>query len=234
MALATLAFFACAFPFDFAWFFAWRFASGLAGGVLMCLRRRPVLPGVSRLAARPGRRRHLHGVGAGIAASGTLVPLLLRVGVSAAWVGLGALSFLLTVIGWSGWPRAAPATAPARNRAGPRVPALRSLYVMYALNGIGWMPHMIFLVDFVARAWARAWRWAQSSGWCSGSLRLRAAGCGTLCRPHRLRAGAAPRLPPGGARDRDPSLRSGVGLADPFEVSDGPSLTGTQPQVLGR
>jgi Uncharacterised MFS-type transporter YbfB len=22
---------------------------------------------------------------------------------------------------------------------------------MYALNGIGWMPHMVFLVDFVAR-----------------------------------------------------------------------------------
>ena len=29
MALATLAFFACAFPLNFAWFFAWRFASAL-------------------------------------------------------------------------------------------------------------------------------------------------------------------------------------------------------------
>jgi MFS family permease len=32
MAPATLAFFACAFPLNFAWFFAWRFASGVAGG----------------------------------------------------------------------------------------------------------------------------------------------------------------------------------------------------------
>ena len=29
MALATLAFFACAFPLNFAWFFVWRFASAL-------------------------------------------------------------------------------------------------------------------------------------------------------------------------------------------------------------
>src|ERR1700677_4652625 len=114
MALATLAFFACAFPLNFAWFFFWR-------------------------------------VGSGLAASGTLVPLLLQLGVSAAWIGLGALSFLLTIIGWSGWPPVAPATAPARDLPAPRLPALRSLYLMYALNGIGWMPHMIFLVDFVAR-----------------------------------------------------------------------------------
>jgi predicted MFS family arabinose efflux permease len=151
MALATLAFFACAFPLDFAWFFAWRFASGLAGGALMVLAAPTVLPSVS--ASRRGLAGGVifMGVGAGIAASGTLVPLLLQLGVSAAWVGLGALSFLLTVIGWSGWPPAAPAATPARELPAPRLPALRSLYLMYALNGIGWMPHMIFLVDFVAR-----------------------------------------------------------------------------------
>src|ERR1700677_1315253 len=151
MALATLAFFACAFPLNFAWFFFWRVASGLAGGMLMVLAAPTVLPSV--IASRRGLAGGVifMGVGAGIAASGTFVPLLLQLGVSAAWVGLGALSFLLTVIGWSGWPGVAPATAPARALPAPRLPALRSLYLMYALNGIGWMPHMIFLVDFVAR-----------------------------------------------------------------------------------
>ena len=151
MALATLAFFACAFPLNFAWFFAWRFASGLAGGMLMVLAAPTVLPSIS-----PSRRglaggAIFMGVGAGIVASGTLVPLLLQLSVSAAWFGLGALSLLLMVIGWSGWPSATPATAPARHRAGLRLPALRSLYVVYALNAVGWLPHMIFLVDFVAR-----------------------------------------------------------------------------------
>ncbi|MGB7975546.1 MAG: YbfB/YjiJ family MFS transporter [Roseiarcus sp.] len=153
MALATLAFFACAFPLNFAWFFAWRFASGLAGGVLMVLAAPTVLPSIS-----PSRRglaggAIFMGVGAGIVASGTLVPLLLQLSVSAAWFGLGALSFLLMVIGWSGWPSAAPApaAAPGLQFAAPRSPILGSLYVIYPLNAVGWLPHMIFLVDFVAR-----------------------------------------------------------------------------------
>jgi predicted MFS family arabinose efflux permease len=79
------------------------------------------------------------------------VPLLLQLGVSAAWFWLGALSFFLMVIGWSGWPSARLAAAPIRLLPPARLPALRSLYVMYALNAAGWVPHMIFLVDFVAR-----------------------------------------------------------------------------------
>jgi predicted MFS family arabinose efflux permease len=151
MALATLAFFACAFPLNFAWFFVWRFASGLAGGMLMVLAAPTVLPSVSASRRGLAGGAIFMGVGAGIVASGTLVPLLLQLSVRAAWFGLGALSLLLMVIGWNGWPSATPATAPARKRAPPRLPALRSLYVVYALNAAGWVPHMIFLVDFVAR-----------------------------------------------------------------------------------
>ncbi len=44
------------------------------------------------------------GLGLGIAASGTLVPLLLTAGLSSAWIGLAALSALLTVLSWHGWP----------------------------------------------------------------------------------------------------------------------------------
>jgi predicted MFS family arabinose efflux permease len=119
--------------------------------MLMVLAAPTVLPSVSASRRGLAGGAIFMGVGAGIVASGTLVPLLLQLGVSAAWFGLGALSLLLTVIGWSGWPSVAPAAAPARKLAAPRLPALRSLYVMYALNGIGWTPHMIFLVDFVAR-----------------------------------------------------------------------------------
>ncbi|TXM81368.1 YbfB/YjiJ family MFS transporter, partial [Methylobacterium sp. WL122] len=78
MGLATVAFFACAFPLSVAWFFAWRFASGFAGGALMVLAAPAVLPHVP-----PGKRGLaggliFMGIGAGVAASGTLVPLLLQ------------------------------------------------------------------------------------------------------------------------------------------------------------
>jgi predicted MFS family arabinose efflux permease len=156
MLLATAAFFACAFPLSFAWYFGWRFAAGLAGGVLMVLAAPTVLPHI------PPARRGLvggvifTGVGIGIIASGTLVPFLLRAGVVQAWCGLGVLALLLTAIAWRGWPNeqagaitAPAAAAPASKLHSPLV--LKALYVGYALSAVGMVPHMVFLVDFVAR-----------------------------------------------------------------------------------
>lgn len=153
MLAAAAAFFACAFPIGFTWFFAWRFVAGFSGGALMVLAAPTVLPLIA-----PARRGLAGGVifmgiGAGVALSGTLVPLLLQEGLRETWLGLGALSLLLTVIAWIGWPRDS-AASPSQTRHKAHVPArgtLRALYVEYALNAAGCVPHMIFLVDFVAR-----------------------------------------------------------------------------------
>ena len=159
MLLASLAFFACSQPVDFAWFFTWRFLAGFAGGALMVLAAPAVLPLV-----KPSRRglaggAIFMGVGVGVAASGTLVPLLLQQGLARTWCGLGALSLLLTLVAWRGWPTSrAPANAGASHRAASHVPqsgALRALFAEYALNAVGWVPHMIFLVDFIARGLGR-------------------------------------------------------------------------------
>ena len=154
MLTAAVAFFACAAPISFAWFFVWRFASGFAGGALMVLAAPTVLPHVP--AARRGMASGVifMGVGAGVAASGTLVPLLLQEGLRETWFGLGVLSLLLTVVAWGGWPTDAASAhlaVPAKHAHRPRLGALRALYAEYALNAAGWVPHMIFLVDFVAR-----------------------------------------------------------------------------------
>jgi predicted MFS family arabinose efflux permease len=167
MLTASAAFFACAQPLSFTWFFLWRFASGYAGGVLMVLAAPTVLPHV------PATRRGLAGglvftgVGLGIAASGTLVPLLLSAGLAPTWCGLGALSLALTLAAWSGWPEAAPPSDSHRTAAAPTVRAprrLRALYAGYGLAAAGLVPHMVFLVDFVARGLgqglaAGAWLW---------------------------------------------------------------------------
>jgi predicted MFS family arabinose efflux permease len=151
MGLATAAFFACAFPISFLWFFAWRFAAGLSGGALMVLAAPAVLPHLP--AARRGLAGGLifMGIGVGIAASGTLVPLLLRLGLAQAWLGLGVLACVLTIASWRGWPTGAPAVAAPAHRRSRQVVKLRALYLEYALNAAGLVPHMIFLVDFVAR-----------------------------------------------------------------------------------
>jgi predicted MFS family arabinose efflux permease len=150
MALVTVAFFACALPLSFAWFFLWRFAAGVAGGTLMVLAAPTVLPHV------PPARRGLAGgaiftgVGLGIMASGTVVPLLLQAGLVETWCGLGVLSLLLTALAWGGWP-AEETPPPGASRRAPAAVPLLALYVAYALNATGLVPHMVFLVDFVAR-----------------------------------------------------------------------------------
>jgi len=152
MLLATASFFASVTPVSVTWFGIWRFASGLAGGVIMVLAAPTILPHTDP------RRRGLvgglifTGVGLGIAASGTLVPLLLRAGLPATWLGLGVLSTALTLLAWGGWPSEAPHTAVSRT---PVLPTwsrpVRALLLEYGLNAAGMVPHMVFLVDFVAR-----------------------------------------------------------------------------------
>ena len=155
MVVATAAFFACATPLSFWWFFVWRFASGVAGGALMALGAPTVLPHV------PPARRGLAGgviftgVGLGIAASGTVVPLLLRAGLADTWIGLGVLALVLTVVSWNGWPPSLPTTVPSSPDERRSSVALRLLYLEYGLNAAGLVPHMIFLVDFIARGLSR-------------------------------------------------------------------------------
>lgn len=155
MLLVVASLFACALrDLGIAWFFFWRLLSGVAGGAIM------VLAAPAVLAATPMERRGFAGgviftgVGLGIAASGTLVPLLLRHGgLVGAWIGLGALAFVLTLTAWNGWPRGTaggrrePSTAPARPMGLP----VAALLVEYGLDAAGLVPHMLFLVAFVAR-----------------------------------------------------------------------------------
>ena len=157
MALTAASLVACAIPLGFWWFFSWRFLSGGTGGMLMALAAPTVLPHVppSRRGAAGGAI--FTGVGLGIAASGTLVPLLMRWGLVETWLGLGVLALILTLIAWRGWPASPePADAATAPRVKPPAsPALRALYVEYALNAVALVPHMVFLVDFVARGLGR-------------------------------------------------------------------------------
>jgi len=152
MLLASASFFGCIVPISVLWYFVWRFAAGMAGGTIM------VLAAPAVLSAADARHRGFvggmifTGVGLGVAASGTVVPLLLQAGLPATWFGLGVLALVLTLVAWGGWP-AGPAQ-PSRSATGAAAPLtvpLAALLVEYGLNAAGLVPHMVFLVDFIAR-----------------------------------------------------------------------------------
>ncbi|WP_335944342.1 YbfB/YjiJ family MFS transporter [Pseudomonas sp. G166] len=154
MLAVTAAFFACAFPVSVTWYFAWRLLSGIAGGAIMVLVAATVLPHV------PAARRGLAsgaiflGIGLGIAGSGTIVPPLLSLGLQATWLGLGALSLVLTGLSWFGWPQDLPHVAANASDAKPDEPTPRAVYQLfaqYAFMAAGLVPAMVFLVDYVTR-----------------------------------------------------------------------------------
>jgi predicted MFS family arabinose efflux permease len=150
MALTAASLLACAMPLGFAWYFLWRLVSGMTGGAAMALAAPTVLPHLPPARRAVAGGAIFTGVGLGIAASGTLVPALIRWGIPATWLGLAALAAILTALSWRGWPEAGPPpTAPPPGRGATR--AIRALYAEYALNAVGLVPHMVFLVDFIAR-----------------------------------------------------------------------------------
>ncbi|WP_416304952.1 YbfB/YjiJ family MFS transporter [Neptunicella sp. SCSIO 80796] len=153
MMLAVAAsFIACAWPASFIWFSLWRLLSGFAGGVLMVLAAPTVLAHIPTLRRGLVSGAIFSGIGIGIAISGTLMPLLLQQGITQTWLGLGMLSLLLTAIAWRGWPRV-DVSVTVVDSSPVSIPlwSLRAVYIEYALCAFGLVPHMIFLVDFVAR-----------------------------------------------------------------------------------
>lgn len=156
MVLICAAFFACAVPLSFTWYFGWRVVSGMAGGVVMVLVAGTILPHVPPAKKGVAGGAIFLGLGLGIAGSGTLIPLFLELGLQQTWVGLGAVSLVLTAASWFAWP-ASKLTPPTRRSGGERPHAVRfggevkRLYLQYALMAGASVPTMVFLVDFIAR-----------------------------------------------------------------------------------
>ncbi len=152
LAATALSFAASSTPLSFEWMVFWRFLPGLTGGWIMVLAAPLILTAIPEARQRLAGGIFFAGVASGIVASGTLVPVLLSVGLETAWLGMAALMTLLLAIAWRGIP-AGDVELP-----GKRLPAygrigstLAGITVAYALFGFGICAHMLFFVDYVAR-----------------------------------------------------------------------------------
>ncbi|WP_018718819.1 YbfB/YjiJ family MFS transporter [Arhodomonas aquaeolei] len=154
MAGLVASFLLCATPAPFTWFALWRLISGITGAVLM-------IAGVSAaIGAVPAARRAqttarvFTGIGVGVLLAAVVVPLLLRAGLGAAWLALGGLALGACLLAWPAWGRlSAPEGASAGNGgATGRLLALTgTTLAAYALDAVGFIPHTVFWVDYLAR-----------------------------------------------------------------------------------
>jgi predicted MFS family arabinose efflux permease len=156
LALTVASLYACMLDWGTLWYGLWRFACGASGAVLTVL-------GASQALARIAPRHRpaasaliFSGIGLGITASGTLVPWLIRWGVVATWLALGLLATALALWAWMAvWsrlpetPHPPAAATPRPDAPWPRA-AVAIVIVGYGLDAVGFVPHSIFWVDYIA------------------------------------------------------------------------------------
>jgi predicted MFS family arabinose efflux permease len=141
---------ACAWPLHLGWLMAWRLLVGIAGGVLMVLAAPTVLPAMPAHDRAVASGIVFTGVGAGVALSAVALPLLADQALSTVWLGLAGLMLALALVGARRWPLATT-PLPAAADGAPRPSMLWLLLVAYVADAIGFVPHSLFLADYVAR-----------------------------------------------------------------------------------
>lgn len=157
LTLCVLSLAAVAMPWGFHWLAFWRFVAGYGGAVLL------VLVGPAVLAQAPAERWGwltgiiFTGVGAGVAATGTIVPLLSGLGATEAWSGLAVVALLLAVMTHRFWrePPAEGLAPPAEESRRSLSPPAILLCFAYATYAFGIAPHTVFWVDYLARGLGR-------------------------------------------------------------------------------
>ena len=156
----SMSYLACAWQGGFIWFFVWRLLAGMGGAVAMVLAPNIVLSRTP--ASQRGRVSGIvfSGVGFGVCASGTVVPLFVGFGLGVTWFVLGGICLTLTVVTWTHWQENIPGTgnplATVQQDEKSLMPidqamSVALLLVAYALNAVGYLPHTLFWVDYIVR-----------------------------------------------------------------------------------
>ena len=173
-AISVLALAACVFPGGFWWYAPWRFVVGVTGAVLM------VLAPSFLLAEMPAGERGRSGgviytgVGAGIALSSLVVPALAGTSIAWAWAALAAGALLTGIATWPRWRGGVVLSRAAVSLRGLGLPALL-IALAFGMDGVGFIPHMLFWVDYIARSLAL--------GTTAGALQWLMFGIGALLGP---------------------------------------------------
>ncbi|WP_447926515.1 YbfB/YjiJ family MFS transporter [Vreelandella sp. EE27] len=181
----ALSFVLCAAEGCFGWFFFWRLVSGIAGAVLMV-----VGPSLA-LAATPLTRRVrvgalvFTGIGLGALLSAFAVPFLLTLNLASTWSALGLLCITAGILSDRASARLVlPFSASKKNNSRKGEVGAKAVLLLiigaYAMDAVGFVPHTLFWVDYLARENALGHR--------AASFQWGIFGLGAVCGPFMVSA----------------------------------------------
>ena len=160
MVIITIVYFGCFQPFNYPWFVFCRLWAGVAGAWLTI-----IAPGYIFHRTDPEYKARVSGaifsgIGLGVVVSGYIVPKLLDVSLSSAWLGLGVTALFFTVFSWRFWvplknlnpqfelKKSTEAYTLTNN---PHKKIVVMLLAVYALDAIGFLAHTIYWVNFIVQ-----------------------------------------------------------------------------------
>jgi len=157
LVVITISLFACMWNAGMLWYGLWRLLAGVAAATLTIM----VTPAImvrTRAAARPLASALIFtGIGIGTIASSLIVPWLAAAGIAVTWAAVGLVAAVLGA--WSWWavwrdlaPLGTDGAADGKDD-DSNVPwlALGFILAAYGLNSMGYVPHSLYWVDYIAR-----------------------------------------------------------------------------------
>lgn len=158
MLISSFSYLACSWQdAPLTWFYIWRTLAGVTGALLM-IAAPPVI--VHQFSSDVKARVSgivFSGIGIGAMLSGTLLPALISYDLISAWIGMGAVALVTTILTWNAWDtritptHAAYVQASFSHLSQPQIKNVILISLAYSLCAIGYLPHTLFWVDYLVR-----------------------------------------------------------------------------------
>ena len=161
--LGSLSLFACAIAhLPIAWYVGWRLLAGITGAWLMVLAPAWALRQVKVAHKNRASALVFAGIGVGVLLSAFLLPYMPLLGLKHTWLIIASCSLLLSasiITLLRSIPKSPPSTlsTPSNTAVATSQPAYRSavfIILAYGCFGMGYLPHALFWVDYLARSLA--------------------------------------------------------------------------------
>lgn len=177
----ALSLFLCAKPASFEWFFIWRLVAGIAGAILTVIGPALALSVTSTTQHTSVGTFIFAGIGLGALLSALIIPPLMQINLSVTWLVLGGLTILVGFVcnyGLLNLPKE-PIHKSNKPITSIKISHVNMIVVVvmiaYALDAVGYVPHTVFWVDYLARE--------QQLGIKAASTQWAIFGLGATCGP---------------------------------------------------